>query len=329
MLQLISRLFTHTRPALTPTAPPQPVPMFGETAEAWLAFTASHRKAAQARSQVRRDLISRWGHRSLVSITKQEVVVVIEDCAKFTGTESARALWSYTSRIMKWAVQRGILDANPCTDLSIAAMISAATSRERTLSRAELAAIWCACAAVVPERAPCFDGGVKGYGDVFNRIARLLILTGLRRCEIGGLRWSELDRDKMVINIPRERMKGARPHVIPINQSMLDLIGTQRSKTTHVFGRDGRSEFSGWSRAKRRLDEQCGVIGWTLHDLRRTCSTMWHELDLAQPWVIEAQLHHSQQGVAGIYNRADYLPQRRELIDRWTAELHRMVESKP
>ena len=302
MLQLFNRLFWQAKP-LT----------FSDVAEQWLTFTRDQKKAPQAVSQVRRDLITRWGHRPRSDITRADVVAVIEQTALRIGNESARTLWSYTSRIMTWAVQRALIDRSPCEGLSVAAMLTAAKARDRILTPAEIKAVWLACE---PR---------GGQSDDFSRIVRLLIITGLRRNEIGGLQWSELDRERMLLVIPKERMKGARPHTIPINQQMLDLLGTQGKRATHCFGRDRKGPFSGWSRAKARLDKRCGVKDWTIHDIRRTCSTLWNEQELALPYVIEAQLHHKMPGVAGIYNRSTYVEQRRELLDRWTAELARIV----
>lgn len=82
-------------------------------------------------------------------------------------------------------------------------------ARTRVLTEAELVAIWKAC-----------------RDDDYGRIVRLLILTGQRRSEIGSLAWSEVDIDARQINLPPERTKNGRPHVIPLSDQALAVIGS-------------------------------------------------------------------------------------------------------
>jgi integrase len=88
-----------------------------------------------------------------------------------------------------------------------------------------------------------------------------------------------------------------------------------------VFPANGnpRNHFSGYSKAKRRLDRHCGVNDWTLHDLRRTAATGMARAGVA-PHVIEKVLNHREgiiRGVAGIYNRFGYLPEMKAALSIW------------
>ena len=102
-----------------------------------------------------------------------------------------------------------------------------------------------------------------------------------------------------------------------------------RMKREHIFG-EGSGGFQGWTRAKKSLDariaaarEKAGkkpMAPWTLHDLRRTCATLLGETRIAAPHIVEAILSHisgSRAGVAGVYNRALYLPERRAALEAW------------
>jgi integrase len=85
-----------------------------------------------------------------------------------------------------------------------------------------------------------------------------------------------------------------------------------------VFG-EGEGGFSGWSKAKAALDEACGVTDWTLHDLRRTAATRMADLGVA-PHVVEVIVNHisgHKAGVAGIYNRATYVAEKRAALNLW------------
>ena len=97
--------------------------------------------------------------------------------------------------------------------------------RERVLSDYELLAIWNAC----------------GTGDYdYGRIVRVLVLTGCRREEVGGLRWSEIDLFERLIRLPAERCKNGRAHDVPLSDWAWPILVTspQPSTGAHVFGRD-------------------------------------------------------------------------------------------
>ena len=184
---------------------------------------------------------------------------------------------------------------------------SAPTSRARPraasacLSDAELVAIWNA--------APASD-----YG----RIVKLLMLTGQRRDEIADLQWSEIEGEQ--IALPASRTKNSRPHDVPLSPQALAVLAEQPERVGRdlVFG-EGEGGFSGFSRAKEKLDEASGVTDWTIHDLRRTMATRMADLGV-QPHVIEAVLNHvsgHKAGVAGIYNRSTYAAEKRAALDMW------------
>jgi hypothetical protein len=108
----------------------------------------------------------------------------------------------------------------------------------------------------------------------------------------------------------------------------------------YVFGR-GRAGFVGWSSAKRALDERIAAArqatgiaepmsGWTLHDLRRVVSTAMHDRLGIAPHIVEATLGHvgHKAGVAGTYNKAEYLAERRRALEKWAAFLDEIVTGK-
>ena len=97
--------------------------------------------------------------------------------------------------------------------------------------------------------------------------------------------------------------------------------------TDFVFGRDGTG-FSGWSRAKARLDAAVGLSEpWVIHDIRRSVVTGMAEIGIA-PHVIEAAVNHisgHKGGVAGVYNKAQYSQEKRAALQRWADHLDRVV----
>jgi len=103
-----------------------------------------------------------------------------------------------------------------------------------------------------------------------------------------------------------------------------------------VFG-SGAGGFSGWSKSKAELGDRLAATHpdakpmepWTLHDIRRSVVTHLHERGFAQPHVVEAIVNHvsgHQGGVAGVYNKATYLPERRQALALWSAHVVALAE---
>jgi integrase len=136
------------------------------------------------------------------------------------------------------------------------------------------------------------------------------------------------------IELPGERTKNGRTHAVPLSAPALAVLESVPHKLDRdlIFG-FGAGGFSGWSKAKARLDVRLGdeVKPWRLHDLRRSFATLSAEHGLAAPHAIEAVLNHqsgSKSGVVGIYNRAGYEQEKRQLLETWAAHLMRLVESE-
>jgi integrase len=171
--------------------------------------------------------------------------------------------------------------------------------RDRVLTQDELRKLW-------------LNLGDGHFAD----IVRLLLLTGQRRSEIGGLTWTEVDFGRKLIVLSPERTKNSRQHEVPLSAQALAILERQprRNSTEFVF-----SKYMGWDAAKAKLDQRLDIAPWRLHDLRRTCATNLGELGV-QPHYIEAVLNHQsghKASVAGIYNRAKYAGEMRAALQRW------------
>ena len=178
------------------------------------------------------------------------------------GPIAADRARAHLSKFFAWAIAEGHADSNPVAGT----LKTGAKARERVLQGFELAAIWSA-------------GGADDYGAIL----KLLILSGLRRDEVGSLTHSELNLAQRQIELPGRRTKSGSDHVVPLSAPALAILAarTPREDRAHVFGR-GEGGFSGWSKAKARLDAQLGLEPWVLHDFRRSLSTTMHErLDVA------------------------------------------------
>ena len=116
--------------------------------------------------------------------------------------------------------------------------------------------------------------------------------------------------------------------VIPLSDTALSILTSIERRGDHVFGRRSNG-FSGWSKGKRELDEVVKIESWTVHDLRRTVATKLAESPVSiQPHIVEAVLNHisgARDGVAGIYNRAQYQPEKKDALDRWAHHLKKVI----
>ena len=252
-------------------------------------------------------------HMPLTTLTRRDLAARRAAIETQSGQTTAGAAWAKLRAFFSWAVQAGLIDANP----TIGIKNEPQPSRDRVLGDAELADIWHAC-----------------RDDDYGRIVRLLILTGQRREEIGGLRWQEIGGS--TITLPPERTKNNREHKIPLSNAAGDIVQSviPRASSAHLFGRnDG---YGGWTAAKTMLDRRIAVArgeplkAWTLHDLRRTAATRMAELG-TQPHVIEAVLNHvsgHKAGVAGVYNRSTYEREKAIALDLWAAHVEALLAGK-
>ncbi|HEY6701414.1 MAG TPA: tyrosine-type recombinase/integrase [Pseudolabrys sp.] len=245
---------------------------------------------------------------ALSAVSRPVIAAHLRVIAKESGPVSANRARGTLSSFFAWAIGEGL-----CEDDAVNPVIGTNTfdtkPRDRVLSNAELAAIW--------KAAPDND-----YG----RIVKLLLLTGQRRDEIGGLRWSEIDTNENLITLTGARTKNGIEHRVPLSGEAMEALQGITPHRDLVFG-IGQDGYAGWSKGKTALDAACGVKGWTLHDLRRTAATGMADLGVL-PHVIEAVLNHvsgHKAGVAGIYNRSTYANEKRAALDLWAGHLRVIV----
>ena len=178
-------------------------------------------------------------------------------------------------------------------------------------------------------------------GEPFSAMLKVLLLTGQRRGEVAGMMIEELSDDRSEWTIPGRRTKNGRENTIPlpmmVREILQDVIGDRTSG--YVFTTTGKTPVSGFSKLKRKLDNEMLVMAheddpeaviepWRLHDLRRSFITGANEIS-CEPHIIEAIANHSLQGVAGVYNLAKYIPQRLAALERWCQHVNSVVSKTP
>jgi integrase len=256
----------------------------------------------------------------LAAIDRRAIGARLTVIAERSGPAAANRVRASLSAFFAWCMTQGLIDSNPVIGTNIE---PEADARDRVLTDAELIAIWRAA-------------GDDHHGSVI----KLLMLTAQRRDEIAGLAHSEIDCDAATVTLPPPRTKNRRQHVVPLSAPALAILEAQPLRNNAdgtprdlLFGFGGEF-FSDWSHSKHKLEARINdgrsepLPHWTLHDLRRTAATRMADLGV-QPHIIEAVLNHisgHKAGVAGIYNRSTYEPEKRKALDLWAGHLIDIVE---
>lgn len=247
------------------------------------------------------------------AVTRRDIVARLDIIATEHGRVAADRAKTALSAFFAWLIDQSYLDQTPVTNIK---RRNVNGSRERVLSEAELVAVWKAA----------------GHDSDYGRIVRLLILTGQRREEIAALKWSEINLEARMIELPGIRTKNGLPHIVPLSDAALAIIrATPRRLGRDLLFGEGEGPYSGWSRAKARLDHRLPDLAhWTIHDIRRSVVTRLGENGFAPPHVIEMAVNHQsghKAGVAGTYNKALHLAERIEALDAWAAHITKMVNA--
>ena len=269
--------------------------------------------------EVTRSLKVHWaplGEVPIHKLSRSAIANQLDAIAAERGPFAANRARSYLSGLFSWAVQRGYADDNP---VRFTGKPAPEASRDRVLTDRELGLVF-------------RHAGDGDYGDII----RLLALTGQRREEVGGMRWSEVDLEAGTWTIPPDRTKNGLPHEVPLSIGAQAILTsrTRREGRDLVFGAGG-GPFSGWSNCKSALDlrihehlkkadpNAAALKAWRIHDLRRTTSTRMSDHGVP-PHVVEAVLNHvsgTRAGVAGVYNRAVYRPEKTTALNDWGSHI--------
>ena len=284
---------------------------------------ASRRQTSAYHADAKRYITRHWAPLSemaLKQIDRSMIAARLMEIAQENGPHAANRARATLSAFYAWAMGEGVASTNPVIGTNKA---TEEVRRDRVLTDAELVMVWRLC-----------------YRGDFGAIVRLLILTGQRRQEVGGMLWSELHGDTWTI--AAERAKNASAHDVPLSPVALAVIAGRQARAGRdfVFG-TASGPFQGWSNAKESLDkmmladlraadgDRAKLSPWRLHDIRRTVATRMGDLGVL-PHVIEMVLNHvsgHKAGVAGIYNRSTYKAEKRAALELWASYVALLVEN--
>ena len=278
---------------------------------------------------LRRNVVPAWKGRLIVDISRRDVIALLDTMIARKAPVSANRLLAVLRRMFNWAIERDLRSDSPCDRVRAPTHEQA---RDRLLSNSEIGSLWRAC-------------NILGWP--FGPLFQLLILTGQRREEVAGIRWSELDLERCLWILPHHRAKNNTEHLVPLSEGVMTILRSL-PRLGHVndfvFSTTGRTTVSGFSRAKLRIDvlmqaeqskplqvhtSHSGHTSWRNHDLRRTMATRMAGLG-ADLVVVEKILNHtsgSLGGVVGVYQRHSYLEEKRVELEKWSQFVKEIVKA--
>ena len=245
------------------------------------------------------------GRLPVADIKRSQYTHVFDGIAN-KGPVRADRVVSALRTLLKWHSKRTDNFISPLVSGRLYSASTSERARERTLTDDELRAVWLAAE---QDKTP------------FGPYVRFLLLTATRRNEAGGLRRGELLADGSTWLIPAARYKNGKDHVVPLSAAAQAIIAAVPAGE-HVFG--GVRPLSGFNDRKQALDKVCGVSGWRLHDLRRTSRTLLSRAGISADHA-ERCLGHVIGGVRGVYDRFEYLDEKRHAFEALSAQIERIV----
>jgi integrase len=267
------------------------------------------RKAAEIARLLRREVVSRWGSRCVHAIGKRDIVELASEIAQRGTPMAANTLLKVIKTFLNWCVGRAVIDGSPAEGVPLPGK---EVARDRVLTNNELASVIRAA---------------RQIGGAYGGIVEMLALTGQRREEVAQMVWDVIDFNSRTWTLPGSRTKNGKPHIVHLSEPSIKLIKRTSRLGSYVFSISGVRPFRNFTNAKRALDELSGVTDWRLHDLRRTCVSGMARLGVP-PHVADKILNHQSgtiSGVAAVYQRHDFLAERKLALERWGQYIETLV----
>lgn len=269
-----------------------------------------------------RDIKDTFGNRLMTEITADEIRSHCEKIKERGAPSTAIFVRDLIANVYRYAIQRGHKFANPADEIANSS-IATFKKRERVLTPREIKLF--------------FNTLEETQSDfALKKAVKFILLTMVRKGELVNATWDEVDFKNKVWTLPAERMKAKRAHNVYLSEQALDLIIAfqiySEGSPYLLPGRINRRQPIANSSLNRVIancikfinkDEQ-RIDEFTVHDLRRTGSTLLHEMGFNSDW-IEKSLAHEQQGVRAVYNKAEYAEQRKEMMQRWADQVDEWI----
>jgi len=264
-----------------------------------------------------KSIVPAIGTKAVCDVTTENVRAIIWR-KKDEGFDAAAGnIRSVLKRLFDYAQTAGLVTTNPVLALPMR-HVHKAKARERALSADEIRAFLKAA----------FESNIRRQ---FKIGLHLILLTMVRKSELLLARWEHVDFEQAEWHIPAEHSKTGKPHIVFLSRQAIalfkelhalaggsELVMPGRGSLTKPFAHNAINK------ALQIALQGQDIPAFTIHDLRRTASTLLHENNWPSD-VVEKALNHTIGGVRGVYNRAEYAPQRREMLQFWADTIEQLM----
>ena len=291
-------------------------PTFGEYTRRWL---AEHRMAdstkAMRKTVIDRDILPVFQNRRMAEIGPEDLralCIKIKDRGAPATAVIAREL---VKLVFAFAAMHGEKAPNPADEV-VPASIATFVPKDRALSPSEIRLMHriLETTATLP---------------TIRLALRLVLLTLVRKSELIEATWDEVDFENAVWSIPKNRMKTGKPHNVYLSQQVLDIfiaLHTCAAGSKFIlpsrYDADRCMSKATLNRVTQAIAEKAKKSNlplepFTVHDLRRTGSTILNELGFNGDWIEKCLAHEDGRSSRGVYNKAEYAEQRRHMLQEW------------
>jgi integrase len=290
---------------------------FGELGEKWLqAAPTADSTRAMRRSIFERELLPAWRNRLLSEISPGDLRAHCVGIVDRGAPATAIHVRDIVKQIYGFAILHGEKVANPADEVGPAS-IATFVPKDRSLSPSEIRVLFKEL-----EKVPTLPTIRLGM--------RFFLLSMVRKSELQDAVWDEVDFENAVWTIPKERMKRSKAHNVYLSQQMLDILialktcaGNSRYLLPSRYDADAPMSRATFNRVTYSVVDQAKKDGlplepFTVHDLRRTGSTLLNELGFNSDWIEKCLAHEDGRSSRGVYNKAEYEMQRRHMTQEWS-----------
>lgn len=265
-----------------------------------------------------KELYAALGDKAIREVTAADVHRIVFEKRDHGFPAAAADIRNLCKRMWDYALVRGVADTNPALALPVR-FITKARPRTRALSPDEIRAYL----------QTLYQSGIRRQ---FKLALHLILLTLVRKSELLLARWPHVDFEAGEWHIPEQNSKTGKPHIVYLSKQAAELFRELKalagSSEWVLPGRSGPHKPFAHNALNKALNGvNIPIDPFTVHDLRRTGSTRLHEAGFGSD-VIEKALNHTIGGVRGIYNRAEYSSQRREMLQFWADYVDALANEK-
>lgn len=281
-------------------------------------------------------ILPKLGSRRYADLRRGEIISFIEEVGAATGGITGNRAHAVVRQVLNYALKRDLIDANPALAID---RVFPENSRDRVLNEDEIRKLWAFLEAAQRNEGLGLredqEEGQRKINAISPSVAialELCLLTLQRAGEVSGAHKDEFNWDEQLWVIPAERMKGKRAHAVPLSGPAIERFTAafRLSKCEFAFPSRDRQNALEAKRLTRAMARACRTLGLTNagpHDLRRTGRTMLtsERVGVSYETAERVIAHLVGSAVSRVYDRNEYLKEKRAALDAWADEFCRLV----